>query len=92
IPGRGRFEQGAAFNPEELSPLTPRPTLAIVSGLHELFPDHPQAHHSLPGLPHPLAPAVIPLSTPHPSPPPPPLPPPPSPPHPPTATPGVPRR
>ena len=36
--GRARFEQGDAFNPAELSTLTPRPTLAIVSGLYELFP------------------------------------------------------
>ncbi|XPE44465.1 class I SAM-dependent methyltransferase family protein [Shigella flexneri] len=36
--GRVGFEQGDTFNPEELSALTPRPTLAIVSGLYELFP------------------------------------------------------
>lgn len=40
--GRVRFEQGDAFNPEELSALTPRPTLAIVSGLYELFPENEQ--------------------------------------------------
>ena len=48
--GRVRFEQGDAFNPEELSALTPRPTLAIVSGLYELFPENEQVKNSLAGL------------------------------------------
>ena len=32
-----RFEQGDAFSREELAGLTPRPHIAVVSGLYELF-------------------------------------------------------
>ena len=34
------FEQGDAFNREQLAALEPRPTLGIVSGLYELFPEN----------------------------------------------------
>ncbi|OUG29131.1 membrane associated phosphatase [Escherichia coli] len=57
--GRVRFEQGDAFNPEELSALTPRPTLAIVSGLYELFPENEQVKNSLAGLANAIDPGGI---------------------------------
>ncbi|WP_336220279.1 bifunctional alpha/beta hydrolase/class I SAM-dependent methyltransferase [Citrobacter amalonaticus] len=47
---RARFEQGDAFNRNELAALKPRPTLAIVSGLYELFPDNTLVRNSLAGL------------------------------------------
>ncbi|EES7308435.1 hypothetical protein FPH09_002921 [Escherichia coli] len=61
--GRVRFEQGDAFNPEELSALTPRPTLAIVSGLYELFPGNEQVKNSLAGLANAIEPGGILLYT-----------------------------
>jgi alpha-beta hydrolase superfamily lysophospholipase/SAM-dependent methyltransferase len=45
-----RFEIGDAFAFEELADLTPRPNLAIVSGLYELFPDNTPVERSLAGL------------------------------------------
>lgn len=51
--GRGdiaRFEKGDAFDRDSLAALTPRPTLAIVSGLYELFPDNAMIRRSLAGL------------------------------------------
>ncbi|MDH5823122.1 bifunctional alpha/beta hydrolase/class I SAM-dependent methyltransferase [Luteimonas sp. RD2P54] len=44
------FEQGDAFDRHALAALDPRPTLAIVSGLYELFPDNALLHASLGGL------------------------------------------
>lgn len=48
--GRARFEQGDAFNRDELAALKPRPTLGIVSGLYELFPENGPVRDSLAGL------------------------------------------
>jgi hypothetical protein len=48
--GRARFEQGDAFNSNELAALEPRPTLGIVSGLYELFPENGPVRDSLAGL------------------------------------------
>lgn len=48
--GRARFEQGDAFNRDELAVLEPRPTLGIVSGLYELFPENGPVRDSLAGL------------------------------------------
>ncbi|EFL9211369.1 alpha/beta fold hydrolase [Escherichia coli] len=48
--GRARFEQGDAFNRNELAALEPRPTLGIVSGLYELFPENGPVRDSLAGL------------------------------------------
>lgn len=48
--GRARFEQGDAFNCNELAALEPRPTLGIVSGLYELFPENGPVRDSLAGL------------------------------------------
>lgn len=45
-----RFEQGDAFHGDDLAALDPKPTLAIVSGLYELFPDNDMVGGSLKGL------------------------------------------
>ncbi|MGO1000377.1 bifunctional alpha/beta hydrolase/class I SAM-dependent methyltransferase [Lysobacter sp. CA196] len=45
-----RFDQGDAFDRHALAALDPRPTLAVVSGLYELFPDNEQVRRSLDGL------------------------------------------
>jgi alpha-beta hydrolase superfamily lysophospholipase/SAM-dependent methyltransferase len=45
-----RFETGDAFNRESLASLRPRPTLAVVSGLYELFPNNQPVLESLAGL------------------------------------------
>lgn len=44
------FETGDAFDRKSLSLLQPRPTLAVVSGLYELFPDNYPVRESLAGL------------------------------------------
>lgn len=45
-----KFVEGNAFDTENLAALTPRPTIAIVSGLYELFPDNDLIKASLVGL------------------------------------------
>lgn len=45
-----RFDAGDAFDGETLAALDPRPTLAIVSGLYELFADNALLQGSLGGL------------------------------------------
>jgi hypothetical protein len=45
-----RFVKGDAFDENDLANLTPKPTLAIVSGLYELFPDNAMIAASLRGL------------------------------------------
>ncbi|MWP50110.1 hypothetical protein GQ592_10480 [Gilliamella sp. Lep-s21] len=45
-----RFEKGDAFNREQLAQLSPQPTLAVVSGLYELFSDNQLLRESLSGL------------------------------------------
>lgn len=57
--GRARFEQGDAFNREELAALEPRPTLGIVSGLYELFPENTLVCNSLAGLAEAIEPGGI---------------------------------
>ena len=54
--GVAQFEQGDAFDRAALAALTPRPTLAIVSGLYELFPDNALVRRSLAGLADAVAP------------------------------------
>ena len=44
------YELGDAFDRETLASLQPQPTLAIVSGLYELFPDNQLIARSLAGL------------------------------------------
>lgn len=45
-----RFEPGDAFDQADLAGLQPRPTLAVVSGLYELFADNSLVQKSLAGL------------------------------------------
>ena len=45
-----RFEVGDAFDPASLAALRPKPTLAIVSGLYELFADNDLVRWSLGGV------------------------------------------
>lgn len=45
-----RFEQGDAFDGAALAQMAQRPTLAVVSGLYELFGDNAQVAQSLAGL------------------------------------------
>lgn len=45
-----RFVQGDAFDRNDLAQLTPQPTLAVVSGLYELFADNTLIEQSLSGL------------------------------------------
>ncbi|MCW2488030.1 bifunctional alpha/beta hydrolase/class I SAM-dependent methyltransferase [Candidatus Symbiopectobacterium sp. NZEC127] len=57
--GHARFERGDAFNREELASLEPRPTLGIVSGLYELFPENALVRNSLAGLAEAIEPGGI---------------------------------
>ncbi|MBP6748072.1 MAG: bifunctional alpha/beta hydrolase/class I SAM-dependent methyltransferase [Xanthomonadaceae bacterium] len=45
-----RFEQGDAFDRDDLASVTPAPTVAVVSGLYELFPDNDAVARSLAGI------------------------------------------
>jgi hypothetical protein len=45
-----RFVKGDAFDEESVAALSPRPTIAVVSGLYELFPDNVRVSASLRGL------------------------------------------
>lgn len=54
-----RFEQGDAFNRQQLASLEPRPTLGIVSGLYELFPENSLVQNSLAGLADAIAPGGV---------------------------------
>jgi SAM-dependent methyltransferase len=44
------YEQGDAFDPQSLGTVAPRPTIAVVSGLYELFPGNDMIRASLRGL------------------------------------------
>lgn len=44
------FARGDAFDPNGIAATRPRPTIAIVSGLYELFPDNAPVRASLQGL------------------------------------------
>jgi hypothetical protein len=44
------FVKGDAFDRADLAALKPRPTIGVVSGLYELFPDNAQVRDSLAGL------------------------------------------
>jgi len=48
--GIARFEAGDAFDRASLAAVQPHPTLGIVSGLYELFPDNAMVRRSLAGL------------------------------------------
>ncbi|SYK73530.1 Putative lysophospholipase [Klebsiella pneumoniae] len=45
-----RFEEGNAFDSADLAAVTPKPTLGVVSGLYELFPENHLLRDSLAGL------------------------------------------
>ena len=45
-----RFEKGDAFDENSLAQVEPHPTLGIVSGLYELFPENQPIRNSLKGL------------------------------------------
>jgi alpha-beta hydrolase superfamily lysophospholipase len=45
-----RFEKGDAFNRASVAAISPRPTLGVVSGLYELFPDNTMIRESLSGI------------------------------------------
>jgi alpha-beta hydrolase superfamily lysophospholipase len=47
---RARFEQGDAFDRASLAMLEPRPTIAIISGFFELFPENEGVRKTLDGL------------------------------------------
>ena len=50
LAGIARFEAGDAFDESALATMTPRPNLAVVSGLYELFSDNELVSRSLRGL------------------------------------------
>ncbi len=45
-----RFEKADAFDTASIASITPSPTLGVVSGLYELFPDNAMIRRSLEGL------------------------------------------
>lgn len=47
---RIEFEQGDAFDPQQLRSLTPKPAVVVVSGLYELFDDNELILQSLRGI------------------------------------------
>ena len=47
---RVRFEPGDAFDAEGLAAVAPRPNIAVVSGLFELFPSNAEVRRALAGL------------------------------------------
>ncbi|RYY58716.1 MAG: hypothetical protein EOO24_61400, partial [Comamonadaceae bacterium] len=51
-----RFEQADAFDRNSLASVAPAPTLGVVSGLYELFPDNDMVRRSLAGLADAIAP------------------------------------
>src|SRR4030095_3309972 len=50
LDGVASFERGDAFDRASLTAISPRPTIGIVSGLYELFPDNVQVEASLAGF------------------------------------------
>jgi len=50
VDDRVTYEEGDAFDPEGVAACTPRPTIGIVSGLLELFPDNDPIRRCLRGL------------------------------------------
>jgi hypothetical protein len=45
-----RYQEGDAFDGESLASIEPKPTVAIASGLYELFPDNAPVRESIAGL------------------------------------------
>jgi alpha-beta hydrolase superfamily lysophospholipase len=56
LEGTAQFTLGDAFDRASLAAITPRPTLAVVSGLYELTPDNAAVRQSLGGLADAIAP------------------------------------
>jgi alpha-beta hydrolase superfamily lysophospholipase len=50
LDGTARFAKGDAFDRDSLANVEPKPTLGVVSGLYELFPDNAMVRRSLAGL------------------------------------------
>ncbi len=50
LSGIARFEQADAFDRVSLAAVEPRPTVSVVSGLYELFPDNTMVARSLAGV------------------------------------------
>jgi len=50
LAGIAQFVQADAFDRESLAGVVPRPTVAVVSGLYELFPDNAMVRRSLAGV------------------------------------------
>jgi len=50
LEGVAQFVQADAFDRDSLAGVMPRPTLAVVSGLYELFPDNAMVRRSLAGV------------------------------------------
>ena len=50
LAGIATFRKGDAFDPDSLAAVRPQPTLGVVSGLYELFPDNDLVRRSLSGL------------------------------------------
>jgi alpha-beta hydrolase superfamily lysophospholipase/phosphatidylglycerophosphate synthase len=50
LAGIARFDRGDAFDRDDLAAIEPPPSLAVVSGLYELFPDNALVRRSLAGL------------------------------------------
>jgi alpha-beta hydrolase superfamily lysophospholipase len=50
LSGIARFEKADAFDKAGIAAITPAPTLGVVSGLYELFPDNAMIRNSLEGL------------------------------------------
>ncbi|HXE38906.1 MAG TPA: bifunctional alpha/beta hydrolase/class I SAM-dependent methyltransferase [Azonexus sp.] len=50
LAGIARFVPGDAFDAASLAAVTPKPTIGIVSGLYELFPENDAVRRSLAGL------------------------------------------
>lgn len=63
LQGSARFERGDAFDEKGVASVRPRPTIAIVSGLYELFPDNSVVRASLRGLAQALEPGCFLLYT-----------------------------
>ncbi len=63
LSGVAEFHRADAFDTEGLAAVAPRPTLAIVSGLYELFPDNALIEASLAGLARAMEPGALLLYT-----------------------------
>jgi alpha-beta hydrolase superfamily lysophospholipase len=61
--GNVAYQQGDAFTRQALGQLAPRPTIAIVSGLFELFPSNAMVREALAGLGQAMAPGSVILYT-----------------------------